>query len=183
MLSRSRLVFAAAFAVCGLVLLPAGASALTQSVSGTGVSSVALSVPVTATFGTALQANSSPTTTGGSVSVVDTNATWTLNAGDATPTTGDGHMKAAAVGCTNSESELASAILLTAGAAVPANANIVPAAQVTVPASSASAALIDTGNAPTALEVIPTTFQQVIGSTEALTGLCVYSMTVAYTLG
>ena len=180
MLTKSRMAAAVIATGSALAAFPAGASALNQTVTGTSLSNIALSAPVTATFGTSLSGGATATSTAGSVSVVDTNASWTLAANDATATTGDGHLKAAASGCTGSESELAQAVKLQAGTPTPTGPSI--AAQFSLPANSASAATMLSGTAPIPLTVVPTNFSQTVGTGETLLGGCVYTITVAYTL-
>ena len=177
---RTRALIAATAVAGALTAFPAGASALNQTVTGTSLSNIALSAPVTATFGTSLSGGTTANSTAGSVSVVDSNASWTLSANDATATTGDGHLKAAASGCTGSESELSNAVQLQAGTPVPSGPT--PAAQFSLPANSASAATMLSGSAPVPLTVVPTNFSQTVGTGETLLGGCVYTITVAYTL-
>ncbi len=70
MKSRKLSITTIAAALAAAALVPAGAQAADQTVSGTTVgSALALGVPVAATFGTNLGATSSVDTTGGSVGV------------------------------------------------------------------------------------------------------------------
>lgn len=179
MKKRSLVVAGAAAAA---LLTPAAASAtqhtLSQAVSGTTATSIALSVPTAAAFATNFAPGNTANSTGGTITAVSTSPSWTLAAKDGATLGANGKMDAAATGCANSAAELANALSLSvvpavANAAITSTTRSLTGADQTVASATA---------APLASTVFNTNFSQTIGASELLQAGCVYSLTATYTL-
>jgi hypothetical protein len=153
----------------------AGAASSNQVVSGTTLGTLAIAAVPAATFTTGFQAGSTATTTG-VLTLTDTNPSWTLSVNDAATGT-PGHMVAAAVGCSGSESSLQNPLSVNVtsplGGATSAGAVSVSGSSQTV--SSATSQLL-------AASVFTANYSQTIASGESLLAGCVYSLTATYTL-
>lgn len=161
-------------AALGIFATPAMATSTTDTVTGTVQSDLAIAVSTPATaFATNFQPGGTATSSG-ALTVTDTSATPTLTAVDSTSTSNNGHMQAAATGCTGSEAFLAN----------PLKVGIVSATGLTGSTISLSGTpqTVATASAPVAAAVWNTSYSQTIGSTETMTAACVYNVTVTYTL-
>ncbi|TMK41818.1 MAG: hypothetical protein E6G56_03630 [Actinobacteria bacterium] len=182
MKARRLYIFGAAVVAALATAAPASADTIGQAVTGVATSTLALTAETPAAFGTTLTPGASNlTTTGGTLTAVDTTPSWTLSVNDGT-TSGDGHLQKGAVGCTGSETELANASQVNVAPLVP-NASVTSNGYVTVPANGATAAAVASASAvPLAATVFTNTYKQSIGSSEILVSGCTYSLTSTYTL-
>ena len=171
-------VAAAVVAVAGVAVFaaPAGAASIPQTVTGTALSQLTLTAGTPSAF-TTFQAGSTGTATG-ALTATDTSPTWTLGVQDLSA---DGHMQAAATGCTGSASELGSPLQVTLSALPTGSTS---AGQVTIPGKTASSAttVASATNALLAANVFTTTYSQAIPSNENLLAGCVYTLNATYTL-
>lgn len=163
-----------------------GTSTGCQSVSGTTLNSLALTIGTPATFGTTFAPGvSNDQSTGGTLLVTDTSPSWHLSIQD--QGTGAGTLVAdttlsPAGACTTSESQLGSAVKVSVTPAVAnplTNFSSAGSTQVsgtpTVVASASSQLLAN--------DTLDTTYSQSIGNGEVLKAGCIYDMTATYTLG
>ena len=98
MKARRLYIFGAAVVAALATAAPASADTIGQAVTGVATSTLALTAETPAAFGTTLTPGASNlTTTGGTLTAVDTTPSWTLSVNDGT-TSGDGHLQKGAVG-------------------------------------------------------------------------------------
>lgn len=179
MVSPKRL---AAVTVLGGTLLFAGpvtgASAqLTQTVTGVAAGSIALSVPVSAVFGSVFAPGSTVSSTLGAITAVSTDPSWTLSAAESG---GDGKMArvSAVAPCDTSAATLTNAASLAVAPAI-ANGSITSTSRTL---SGADQIVAEAAAVPLAATVFNTTYTQVIPAAELLASGCSYAMTTTYTL-
>jgi hypothetical protein len=176
MKSRRKLLAVGA-ALTAFAVPAASAHALDQTVTGVAADSIALSVPTAAVFGSVFTPGATPSSTGGTVTAVSTDPSWTLSAAE---TGGDGKMaRTIATGvCANSAATLTNALGLTVAPLV-SDASITSTARTL---SGADQIVAQASAVPLAATVFTTTFTQSIPSTEILQTGCTYSLTTTYTL-
>jgi hypothetical protein len=165
-----------AAAACGAQASPA--LALDQLVSGTTLSTLALTAATPATFGTTLAPGATSNSTGGTLVATSTSPSWALQVKDQA-VGAPGHLVAAGVGCTGSAANLANAVTVTVTPAV-ANGSITSTGSQTVTGSNVG--VLSAANVLLAATTFNTAYQQVVGSSELLTAGCVYSHTATYTI-
>ena len=168
-----------ALVAAGALAGPAAASTqATQAVTGVALSSLSLTSPAPAAFGTTLSAGTTPTASSTLVAT-DTSPSWTLSVQDAAAGT-PGHMVAGTTGCTGSDPSLANPVDVTVTSAL-TNATSNGA----VPISGTVQAVLHSAAAGQLLaaNVFTTSYSVVIPTTEVLNAACSYSMTATYTLG
>lgn len=163
-------------AACGVQATPA--LALDQLVSGTTLSTLALTAATPATFGTTLAPGATSNSTGGTLVATSTSPSWALQVKDQAVGT-PGHLVAAGVGCTGSASSLANAVTVNVTPAV-ANGSITSAGATTV--SGSNSGVLSAANVLLAATTFNTAYQQVVGAAELLTAGCVYSLSATYTI-
>lgn len=163
-------------AACGVQAGPA--LALDQVVSGTTLSTLALTAATPASFGTTLAPGATVNSTGGTLTATSTSPSWNVTVQDQAVGT-PGHLVAGGVGCTGSAANLANAASVNVSPAV-ANGSITSAGATAV--SGAAQQVISAANVLLSATVFNTAFSQVIGSSELLTAGCVYSLTATYTI-
>lgn len=157
-----------------------------QSVSGTTLGSLSLTVGNPATFGTTFAPGvSNDASTGGTLSVTDTSPSWHLSVQD--QGTGAGALVAdttlSPVGaCTGSETQLGSQVNVTV---TPALANPLGSfsSAGSVQVSGTPATVASATSQLLANDTLDTAYSQSIGSGEVLKAGCIYDMTATYTLG
>lgn len=167
---------AASAAICGVQATPA--LALDQVVSGTTLSTLALTAATPATFGTTIAPGATANSTGGTLTATSTSPSWSITVADQAAGT-PGHLVAAGVGCTGSASSLANAASVTVTPVI-ANGSITSAGAKSL--SGSATQVVSAANALLAATVFTTAYQQVVGSSEILTAGCVYSLTATYTI-
>jgi hypothetical protein len=177
---RARLIRRAAL-VCALVPAVLGipsaalASSAGQNVSGLTLETLSLSVPTPVAL-SGLQPGSTSTGTG-SMLVLSTKGSWALSVQDNAAGT-PGHMVAAGVGCSGSESSLVSPLTVNVtGTAVFGSVNSSGAVAV-----SGSAQSVASGTGVLGTAVLTTSYSQSVASSESLLTGCSYSLTATYTL-
>ena len=166
-----KLLFAtAAVAITAGAFAPAGASAATQSVSGTTVAaSLALGVPAAATFGTNLGTSSNADTTGGSVPLTAIGP-WVMRVSGSD----GGKLKSTAANplCDNATSILNNELRSFSTASL---GNFTAAATSASPLTlSGTAAQIASG---TGSNTVTLTYRYIPNATDQLTAGCPYTMT------
>lgn len=181
------LVVAGAASAALLVPATSAMAQVEQTVTGAATDSIALSVPVAAVFGSTFVPGATVSSTGGAVTAVSTDPSWTLSAaetstvdGGGATVLGDGKMaRSVSTGaCATSTAVLTNAPTLTAAPAV-ANGSITSIAR----SLTGSAQVVAQATAvPLASTVFNTTFQQVLPSNELLSTGCTYTMSTTYTL-
>ena len=210
---KLRSLIVAGTTVAAVAAAPHAALALDstpQVVAGTTASTLSLSVPTAAAFGTGFAPNNiESASTGGTLTALSTSPNWTLSVKDygTDGTDGNGTMDklstatatslvsagiladaaaatAAVNTCATSASELAQAVKVRT---VPAteNANIVSAAKTALNGSGVTVANSAGSGAtllPLAATIFNTTFYQTIASTENVSSGCIYTIKAAYTL-
>jgi hypothetical protein len=175
---KFRSLAVAGIAIAAVLAPVSPALALDQVVSGTTGTSLALSVPTPAVFATNFAPGNTATSTGGTLTAVSTNPSWTLSAKDGAASGANGKMDAAAIGCATSPSELASALSLDTVPAVP-NGSIT---SVTRSLTGSNQTVASATAVPLAASVFNTNYSQPIGAGEPLQAGCVYSLTTTFTL-
>ena len=172
-------VAATAIGVFGLMPSTAAAVEVGDTVTGTTLGTLSLTVGTGATFGTTLAPGTTPTATG-ALTATSTNPSWTLSVQDnlavvdGTP----GTMQAAAgVTCDNGVAELPNATNVTVTSAVP---GVTSAGQKAISGSAQTVA--SASSALLAANVFTTDYSVAIPAGTALEAGCVYSMTATYTL-
>lgn len=180
---KLRTLVVAGAAVSALAVAPAAnADTLGQAVSGTTLGTLALTAETPALFGTTLSPGTTSHSSGGTITAVDTAPSWTLSVKDSVQAN-DGHMQAAAIGCTNSETALANRAFVTVTPVV-ANPSITSAGSVEVTGSSGVGSTVASASAvPLAATVFTTAYDQAVNANEVLQSGCAYSMTNTFTLG
>jgi hypothetical protein len=174
----ARKVLIAALATVGaFAALVPSAFAADQTVAGTTLGTLSLSVNTPAAFGSTLSPGTTATGTGGLLAT-STNPSWTLSAKDAAATTPGKMDSAGGPLCTGSESSLQSAVSVTISGGG-TSAGPVTLSGVDQKVASAGGSV---PTAPLAAAVLTTGYSQAIASTEVLTTGCVYSLTATYTL-
>lgn len=203
------LVVAGAAAACAIAPATASATSTPQVVAGTTQSTLSLSVPTAATFGSGFAPNDAESPTNAATVIgLSTNPSWTLTAsdwGDGT-TPGNGHMQkltSSAVtllqgisginlptlgdptACANSETQLANAVKVQV-APDPLSSTLANI-QSNGKLSLNGAGVVVAQSKPGSLLALPSTtfdstFYQTIGSGEAVANNCQYHVEVAYTL-
>jgi hypothetical protein len=171
----STLISLAAVAAVAMGATAGSAMAATagEIVSGTTLGTLALTGSF-ATFTTGFEPGGTATATG-LLTATDTNGSATLTVGDSG--TGVGHMiKATGSTCTGSDAQLANALTtnVTGTGFTSAGAKAIPIAS--------SPVTVATAAAPIALDLLLTTYTQVIPGSEVMLTGCVYSLTATYTL-
>ncbi len=172
-----RLLPAGVAALLATGALAPSAQALDQLVSGTTLSTLALTAATPAVF-SSLSPGSTATSTGGTLIATSTSPSWSITVKDQAAGA-PGHLVAAGVGCTGSASSLGNAVSVTVTPLV-ANGAITSAGAKTVSATNAT--VISATNALLAATVFDTAFQQIVATSELLTAGCVYTMTATYTI-
>ena len=181
---KLRTLAVAGAAVSALAVAPAAnADTLGQAVNGTTLGTLALTAETPALFGTTLSPGTTAHSTGGTLTAVDTATTWTLSVKDSVQAN-DGHMQAAALGCTSSPAQLANRAFVTVTPLV-ANAAITSAGSTEVKgfASGVGSTVASASAVPLAATVFTTAYDQAVDANEALQTGCVYAMTNTFTLG
>lgn len=173
-----RLIAAVALAAAACGAQAAPALALDQLVSGTTLSTLALTAATPATFGTTLAPGATSNSTGGTLLATSTSPSWALSVKDQAVGT-PGHLVAAGVGCTGSAANLANAVTVTVTPTI-ANGSITSAGSKTV--TGADVGVASAANVLLAATSFDTAYQQIIGGAELLTAGCVYSLSATYTI-
>jgi hypothetical protein len=151
------------------------ASSAGQSISGLTLETLSLSVPTPVGL-SGLQPGSTSTGTG-SMLVVSTKGSWSLSVQDNAAGT-PGHMVAAGVGCSSSESSLVSPLTVSmTGTGVLGSVSSSGAVAI-----SGSAQSVASGTGVLGTAVLTTSYTQPVASSESLLTGCSYSLTATYTL-
>jgi hypothetical protein len=175
----------AVFASSAVAACTTGTSTGCQSVSGTALSSLALTVGTPATFGTSFAPGvSGDQSTGGALVVTDTSPSWHLSVQD--QGSGAGHLVADTTlsplnACNASESQLGQAVSVTVSPAI-ANPLASFNSDGSVTLSHAAAEVANASSQLLANDILNSTYSQSIGSSEALSAGCIYDLTATYTL-
>jgi hypothetical protein len=169
---------AATAAIGALGVMPSTAAAVDvgDTVTGTTLGTLSLTVGTGATFGTNLAPGATPTAVG-ALTATSTNPSWTLSVKDNAATGTPGTMDAAAAGCDNSVAELPNATNVTVTSALP---GVTSAGQKAI--SGASQTVASASSQLLAANLFTTNYSVAIPASTALTAGCVYSMTATYTL-
>jgi hypothetical protein len=150
------------------------AAATPELVQGTTVGTLAITAGTGALFGTDFAPGQTASQTG-ALTATDTSASWTLKARDAG--SGAGHMVAAGVGCTGSDSQLTNATSVSVTSVLP---GVTSAAAITLSGTDQTVA-----NATAQLlaaNVLTTHYSVAIPTAQVMLTGCVYSQNVTYTL-
>jgi hypothetical protein len=177
---KLRTLVVAGAAVSALAIAPAAnAATLGQAVSGTTLGTLALTAETPALFATGLAPGSTSTSSGGTLTAVDTTPTWNLSVKDSV-LANDGHMQATSGTCTTSEPALANRAFVGVTPVV-ANAAITSSGSTEV--TGADALVASATAVPLAATVFTTAYSQAVNTNELLQSGCVYAMTNTFTLG